>query len=546
MKIKRLASFGSALMLSLSSILIINVPKVLAANITWTGGTDSNFNLSDAENWLGGVAPTTGDILVFRSGVTFNDPVNDMTSTVFGGIEFGAITSFECPHNGTIFDFSGSPIKLNGSIDWQDDSCAMANFSAGIDLDANISVSTNDSKDPLTISSIALNSYDFSLWLPDKQDVSVGDITGSGAIFIMGNSNVTLMGDNTSFSGGLVTYGGHLYAIDENALGDSSNGTDILNGATLHINSGSSGDVTFNEPLTLAGEPAENAKGKIETGICAGPCTDFHFILAGDIFLTAAETVFVHDKGAVTVTGDITGGHLLTIADGSAGTLDTGDGPKHASRRTDTYADSQASQAIDVLSNHTVVITGSRGDISVFSDGILKGTGTVGDVDVDANGKIAPGLSPGCLNTGNLALNADSTYDFEVGGAIACTEYDQIKVTGTVDITGSILNTILYNGFKPSTDQSYRIIDNDSNDAITGTFKNLAEGATFTVGGYVLKISYVGGDGNDVVLTVQSVPTTPNTGSNLLVANPIVTLLTTTLAAVGIGLIGRRYKKYRI
>ena len=102
---------------------------------------------------------------------------------------------------------------------------------------------------------------------------------------------------------------------------------------------------------------------------------------------------------------------------------------------------------------------------------------------------------------------------------------------------------VRYNDFKPAVGQSYTIIDNDSNDAVTGTFNNLAEGATFTVDGYVFKISYVGGTGNDVVVTVQSVPTTPNTGFTMLTSHPLVTMLTTTLLAAGIAMIARRYSK---
>lgn len=63
-----------------------------------------------------------------------------------------------------------------------------------------------------------------------------------------------------------------------------------------------------------------------------------------------------------------------------------------------------------------------------------------------------------------------------------------------------------------------------------GTFKDLPEGAEVTVGGVTFKISYVGGDGNDVVLTAlndSTVPKTPktpkapNTGGEKLAVNLI-------------------------
>ncbi len=50
--------------------------------------------------------------------------------------------------------------------------------------------------------------------------------------------------------------------------------------------------------------------------------------------------------------------------------------------------------------------------------------------------------------------------------------------------------------------QQFLILDNQSATAIQGTFNGLAEGATFTgSNGQTYKISYVGGTGNDVVLT---------------------------------------------
>src|SRR5262249_23321225 len=46
-------------------------------------------------------------------------------------------------------------------------------------------------------------------------------------------------------------------------------------------------------------------------------------------------------------------------------------------------------------------------------------------------------------------------------------------------------------------------------DPVVGSFMLLGEGATFCVGGTIFKISYVGGTGNDVTLTVIGADTTP-------------------------------------
>jgi hypothetical protein len=182
--------------------------------------------------------------------------------------------------------------------------------------------------------------------------------------------------------------------------------------------------------------------------------------------------------------------------------------------------------------------------IEVLQGGTLMGSGSADFIQIDAGGTLAPGHSPGCMSaTGSLTISG--TYDAEIGGSTACTGYDQMQVTGTVDVTGGTLNTTLYNNYKPKAGEKYTIIDNDSNDAVTGTFSGLAEGATFNLNGNVFKISYVGGDGNDVVLSVVSVPATPNTGIALLKSNPLATLVASLCSAIIILRIARISKAQR-
>src|SRR5256886_13010809 len=80
--------------------------------------------------------------------------------------------------------------------------------------------------------------------------------------------------------------------------------------------------------------------------------------------------------------------------------------------------------------------------------------------------------------------------------------YDQINVAGTVNLSGATLSGVV--GFAPAAGTTFTIINNDGSDAVTGTFSGLAEGATVNLSGQVFTISYVGGTGNDVVLTRAS------------------------------------------
>lgn len=170
------------------------------------------------------------------------------------------------------------------------------------------------------------------------------------------------------------------------------------------------------------------------------------------------------------------------------------------------------------------------------------GTGSADFISIETGGILAPGHSPGCMNVTGGGLTLNGTLEEELGGTTACSGYDQLKVTGTVDVTGATLSTSLYNSFKPKAGNSFTIISNDGSDKVTGTFKNLSEGATFKLSGYVFKISYKGGTGNDVTLTVQSVPATPDTGFAFTGSNPTLTLVGTLAAAGTLLLIGRKTK----
>src|SRR5262249_40503808 len=66
-------------------------------------------------------------------------------------------------------------------------------------------------------------------------------------------------------------------------------------------------------------------------------------------------------------------------------------------------------------------------------------------------------------------------------------------------------------GFEAPLGSQFMIVKNDGRQAIDGQFAGLAEGATLPSGGALsgrlFRISYVGGDGNDIVLTRIESPT---------------------------------------
>ncbi len=150
-----------------------------------------------------------------------------------------------------------------------------------------------------------------------------------------------------------------------------------------------------------------------------------------------------------------------------------------------------------------------RGTLSVFGtqpqspitlSSTLAGIGTVGSVKTaDLQPTIAPGLLPnetGRLSTKSITLSNITSLLVDLNGScVGC--FDQLAVTGTVTLANAKL---IVNTTEPLT-QSVMILANDGTDPINGTFTGLPQGATLpSTGGQLIKISYLGGDGNDIVL----------------------------------------------
>ncbi|MST93977.1 MAG: choice-of-anchor D domain-containing protein [Pedosphaera sp.] len=152
-----------------------------------------------------------------------------------------------------------------------------------------------------------------------------------------------------------------------------------------------------------------------------------------------------------------------------------------------------------LLANNTSGSATGTGSVTVNSGGTLGGTGTIsGAIAVNSGATLAPGTSPGTLNSGNVSFAGGSTFSVEITGATVGSQYDQLNVTGTVALNNATLSGS--GDYVPAVGDSFVIINNDSADAITGTFNSLPEGSIVTINGVDKKLTYIGGTGNDVVL----------------------------------------------
>ena len=165
------------------------------------------------------------------------------------------------------------------------------------------------------------------------------------------------------------------------------------------------------------------------------------------------------------------------------------------------------------LRNNTSV----NGNILVNSFAFLGGDGSANAITSTA-GNIQPGSNgTGLMTTpGDLTLDSGSGYIVALNGILPGTNYGQVQVGGLTTLGNATLSATL--GFSPTGNQSFTILNNAGNLPISGTFSGLAQGANLTLNGQNFKISYTGGDGNDVTLTRFMNTSTAVTSS----ANPSV------------------------
>jgi autotransporter-associated beta strand protein len=115
------------------------------------------------------------------------------------------------------------------------------------------------------------------------------------------------------------------------------------------------------------------------------------------------------------------------------------------------------------------------------------------------NGQLASKIQ--LLEVDEFSVTSSSALiGFDLAGTTPVVSHSQIRSSGGVSLDGK-LNLTLIGGFIPAFGDSFKLIDKTSAGAVTGTFVGLTEGATFVVDGLRFQITYVGGDGNDVVVT---------------------------------------------
>ena len=380
-----------------------------------------------------------------------------------------------------------------------------------------------------------------------------GALSGTSTLEKTGDGTLTLTntGNEAGMSGQIKVSGGTLEIADDDVL---SSATLELAGGTLHVTAATTIDndiyisansiIAIDADVTLTGGMSASGSLQIAADTSTLTLTNIdHYDDLGDnielvsgtlavadgaalghgnLTLDAGTTLVVNASTSISNAINLNGDATIEVGSGAVATLtgsvDNGGLIKSGSGTLVVNSD-DTHEAATIVTAGTLQVDGTMAntaDVTVEDGAVLCGNGSIGVSDitgafgavtVESGGTISAGadgdIGSLTLNDG-LTLAEGATLFAELQGTTAGSGYDQVGVQGAVDVTDSILTFHL--GYTPTLGDSFTLIDNDGSDAITGTLtidgSAKAEGDVFLSGSTVLEVSYTGGTGNDLTLTV--------------------------------------------
>lgn len=141
--------------------------------------------------------------------------------------------------------------------------------------------------------------------------------------------------------------------------------------------------------------------------------------------------------------------------------------------------------------------------------GLLAGKGTIsGAVTLGTGRGAGAELAPGQGAASMARLKIESTLSWKADGSFRCRlntkkeKADQVVADGVTIENGAQFNLEVTGEKRLRPGRVITVISNTAATSIAGTFANLPDGSIISAGPNTLRVSYRGGDGNDLTLTV--------------------------------------------
>jgi fibronectin-binding autotransporter adhesin len=476
---------------------------------TWIFNTNSSAAAwSLTTNWSGGIIADGGGKADFSTiDITgARNPDIDTTSRTVGRLDIGDTNN---THSYTISASGGASLIFDNTANSANAQLNQTATSHGDTISAPITLTSsldvaNASSNTLTLSGVisgagALNLASGTLALGSSANTFGGGVTINGGKITIGSSGTPLGSGTLTLAGGtLQTTASRSTAMPLNVVvtGNSVlSTTSTANPAILNFSgtlTGSAGTLTIRSDATA---------GQFDVRFSGGDFTMARPIVIdnGSLGGSARLTDFNISGTTHTYNGIISGNgsYNRSVSSGSAGTT--------VFNANNTYTGTTTVNAGTLLVNGDQ--SAATGAVTVNVAGTLGGTGTVGG-SVSVSGTISPGASVGTFRTiSTLSIAAGGTYKFELNSNTSTA--DKIIAAGVSLASTATISLSDLGSTALALSTSFTVIDNTSGSAISGTFSNVADGSTFTIGLNTFQANYEGGDGNDLVFTtVVPEPTT--------------------------------------
>ena len=304
-----------------------------------------------------------------------------------------------------------------------------------------------------------------------------------------------------------------------NPDGAPANGDDLTFGLGVPVSTSNNltgrtfGLLSFLRGTTVAGNAFT-----LTGGVDANPLTGGNAIVTANLTLGANQTFNV-DRSALELNGSVGfGSRVLTVTGGGALVFNGLAGSSTAGaklikngngRLTVEAAAIVFMPAMDFTAG-TLQVLGSLQTTVNMTGGKLTGDGQLTGLNATA-GDIEPAAA-GLRVAGNTTLSGTARCLFHLAAAGVVNSLD--VTSGSVTLNGASL-VLDVTGVTPPNGASYQLLSKTSSGAVSGTFAGMPEGTEIQVGSSIGRLSYTGGNGNDIVLTIISATQTWDGGATL-------------------------------
>ncbi len=140
--------------------------------------------------------------------------------------------------------------------------------------------------------------------------------------------------------------------------------------------------------------------------------------------------------------------------------------------------------------------------IDAYSGTVLAGDGIAEGINVRAGATLAPGPGQARFTANDVMLSPGANLFLELNGTAPGSGHDQLVVRNSLAVTNAFLTLAMQ--YVPAEGDVIMLVNNQSVTPVRGTFNGRPHGSVFNENGTTFLLSYTGGDGNDITVTVTN------------------------------------------